>query len=290
MNNANHLKSKASRPVVILGLIFLMGLWCQNLLASQSAIIIAEEAVIYSDPEMTGPIGYISKGKKVIVGEIARNNAQVYPIIVSGKIAYIRVVDISSEKENTDSERLTAERFQKSAFILPESKFSMSYFLFSSEIDSTFSNGDAKDGDVFLWQGVSVKGEVLVAKVFDVEAIVNYQSASFDNETYQSLEIGPGLSYRFLRIKKFLARLEAQLLAIPYSSYSLGEDFRINSYGYSMGAGLNLSYYFKKKLALEAYGGMYRTELGKFKTPSPYRDTSASFVGNRFGIGLSVTY
>ncbi len=60
----------------------------------QIAFIKESRALIYADPEMKIPIGYLSKGKKIQVGDVKRNNGQVYPLVLSGKIVFIKVGDL----------------------------------------------------------------------------------------------------------------------------------------------------------------------------------------------------
>ena len=115
-------------------LIFVLLFSCPDLLASQEAIVTTDRAVIYSDQEMTSPVGYAARGKKIAVGEIARNKAQVYPIVVSGKIAYIRVIDVSTEKETMKSSNLTAERFSRQTLVAPQAKYVASYYSYLSQI------------------------------------------------------------------------------------------------------------------------------------------------------------
>ncbi len=71
----------------------------------QIAFIKESRALIYADPEMKVPIGYLSKGKKIKIGEVKRNNDSVVPMVLSGKIVYIKVDDlvIKGEKPNAES-------------------------------------------------------------------------------------------------------------------------------------------------------------------------------------------
>src|SRR5680860_266278 len=110
-------------------------------MAVTDALVMSDRAVIYADQEMTSPIGYVPRGKKIKVGEVARNKAQVYPIIVSGKLAYIRVIDVSTEKDQLDSTRLVAERFQKATKHDPKTRTTLSYFSYTSQISLDTDNG-----------------------------------------------------------------------------------------------------------------------------------------------------
>lgn len=72
----------------------------KNSRAAQTAIVNVEKAKIYADKQMSTPIGYIPIGTKVRVGEVPRNRGQVLPIIVSKRVAYIRIQDIVFDRVN----------------------------------------------------------------------------------------------------------------------------------------------------------------------------------------------
>ncbi len=271
-------------------LLFLLFFFCPELWASQDAMVVADRAVIYSDRDMTSPIGYVSRGKKLVVGEIPRNKAQVYPIVVSGKVGYIRVADVTTEKESMDSTRLVAERFQKNTDRVYKSKFVLGYFAFSSQANMNEENSDLLNKDAVLWHGLSLKGEVLVKDSFDFQIISNFMTMTKGEESFKAIEFGFGAAYRLVDRRKFLLRLEAQALGVPFSSYSLGSDFRLTSYGYTVGGGLNMTYLWNQHWGVEAFGGVYYMKLLGFKAPSPYKDVSPSFAGNRLGLGVNYTY
>ncbi len=272
-------------------LLSLLFFFCPKLWAAQDAMVVADRAIIYSDREMTSPVGYVSRGKKLVVGEIPRNKAQVYPIVVSGKVGYVRVQDVTTERESMDSTRLVAERFQKNTDTVYKSKFVLGYFAFSSQANLNNSNTtDLVDKDAILWHGLSLKGEVLLKNSFDFQIISNFMAMSEGQEKYRVIEFGFGAAYRVIDSRKFLLRLEAQGYGIPFSSYEIGSDFRLTSYGYTAGGGLNMTYLFDQHWGLEASGGVYYTKLMGYDTPAPYKDVSPSFVGNRFGLGVNYTY
>jgi hypothetical protein len=267
-------------------LLFLLCFFCPKLWASQDAMVLADRAVIYSDREMTSPIGYVSRGKKLVVGEIPRNKAQVYPIVVSGKVAYIRVIDVTTERESMDSTRLTAERFQKNAAPKLEGKFSASYFAFNSTIELD----DATEDDSFFWHGISLKGEMFLKNRFDFQVVLNWMQTQEKAVKFRAFEIGPGMAYRLIDTRRFLLRLEAQALLIPYSSYSQGSEFRVNSYGYTLGGGLTSTILFDENWGMDLSAGLYRTGMFSFKAPEPYGNIDPVFTGLRMGIGINYTY
>jgi hypothetical protein len=269
-------------------LIVFVVLFCPVLWAKQEAMVITEKAVIYSDAQMTSPVGYIRRGKKITVGNIPRNKAQVFPIIVSGKIAYIRTRDVTTEKESMDSERLVAERFQKATTSNLRSKFAFDYFVFNSQIviDQDLPLNKA----ALTWHGVSLRGEVVLKEDFDFQIITNFMTTSHENSKFNALEFGLGTGYRLIDTRKFKIKAEILALAVPFSSYAEGSDFRVNSYGYTLGAGLNLHYLFNNHWGMEVLGGVYRTALIEFDTPSPYQSISPVFTGNRLSFGVNYLY
>ena len=70
-----------------------------NVQAAQYGLVSAAKAVIYADVQMQAPIGFLKRGKKVLVGEVSRGIGQVLPIVVSGKLAYIQKEDLYLEKD-----------------------------------------------------------------------------------------------------------------------------------------------------------------------------------------------
>lgn len=264
--------------------------FCQVSWAVQEAIVLPDRAVIYSDMDTSSPIGFISKGKKILVGNVSRNNAKVYPVIVSGKIAYIRVSDVTTEKESVDSSRLTSERFQKSTLSTFKSNFTFSYFQFNSQIRLDNENGDVVDKNVFNWHGFSFKGESSVSSHFDFQVIVNYLFTTLKGQAFRASEFGFGVGYQFFQSKRLIAKIGAEALSIPFVTYSIGDDFRVKSYGYTLGSGLNFNYLLNSNWALNFNAGFYHTGLFTFDNPDPYKDSSPSFNGNRMGIGIKYIY
>ncbi|MFN8369693.1 MAG: hypothetical protein U0T83_03605 [Bacteriovoracaceae bacterium] len=75
------------------------------------AIVKSNDTIIYSDQECKIPIGRVAKGKLVKVGDVARARGTVLPIVVSGKITYIKVDDlyISNELQKIDNPRFVED-------------------------------------------------------------------------------------------------------------------------------------------------------------------------------------
>lgn len=281
-------------------LIFVFFLPCQLLWAAQDGIVIADRAVVYADKLMTSPVGYVAKGKRVTIGEVARNRSQVYPIVVSGKIAYIRVIDVSTELESLDSNRLVAERFTRASRKKFQGNYTASYFSYQSQITLERTPGTLKNKDAFAWNGVQLMGSARTFTNVDLGVVISYAEGKEGIETFRMTELGADVSYRIFGGDRFIFRWQNQLLAVPYSTYSLGTLVRVIGYGYAANTGLNANWVIGSNWGLEIYGGLQYTKLYSFDFPDPRNATSSvkypnitlnpSFVGTRMGIGATYQF
>ncbi len=130
--------------------------------AAQIAVVSVPKAVIFSDQNLTTPLGYIAYGKKVRVGEVERKDGTVLPIVISGRIAYIQIKDISiksfNEEEGYKNPKITehdvALTFQTDQDKLSENNFaSLSLGSFSGGNEwksiSDSSNDDVSNFKIF---------------------------------------------------------------------------------------------------------------------------------------------
>lgn len=62
---------------------------------AQMAIVSSLQAVIYADQGLTAPIGYVRNGRRLLVGSQARGQGNIVPVVVSGRIAYIQLKDVT---------------------------------------------------------------------------------------------------------------------------------------------------------------------------------------------------
>ncbi len=273
-----------------ISLIILFSVLCPQVWAAQDAIVIAEKAVIYADKTMTSPVGFIQKGKRVSVGEVPRNKAQLYPIVVSGKVAYIRTIDVSTEIESLDSNRLVAERFLRVAEKKIESVYTLSAFTYATQVSLSQKNDQLEDKDPFVWNGFNFKGAVKTSKNWDFGVVLGYAEGQESKETFRMIETGIDLSYRIFNGDYFVFKWQNQALAVPFSSYSLGTKYRVNGYGFSAGSGLAANVIMGNHWGLEVFGGFYYTGLYGFDVPRPYKSITPTFIGSRLGLGATYQY
>lgn len=290
MGHRSSYKFQLVHPLPRIFAILMVMFHVQDLWAVQDAMVMVDSAVVFADEQMSSPVGYIRKGRKIKVGDVARNRAQVYPIIVSGKVAYIRVLDVTTEKESVEATNLVAERFQRLTEKKIKSNYTASYFTYSSQVTLQNQNDQLQDKDPVNWQGVSAKGGAEIIVPWDLDIMLNYLSSEVSNEAFRMVEFGFGVANRILDLKRFHVRVLGQLMAVPFASYEIKEEFRVNSYGYSAGAGMSASYRMGKTWGLEAYGGLYYTRLMTFEVPQPYNQVAPAFAGTRLGIGLNYQF
>lgn len=271
-------------------LILLTIFHCPFSLAAQDAVVVVDRAVIYADEKMTSPIGFVRSGKRIKVGNKAKNNGMVYALVVSKKIAYIKVEDVSTAKESVESDRLTAERFQKTSGHTFKSSTSVLGYMYSSQISLDHKNDELDDKDAVTWMGFSIKGSVKTNRSMDLDLMLNYMTAKEGDEEFRAVELGGGGSFRIFEKNRFITKLYGHVLVVPYASYALGSLFRVNGRGYGLGGGANLSYRLTNNWGLEAFGGIYWMKLLGFSAPATYDEIEPSFIGNRFGLGINYQF
>jgi hypothetical protein len=86
-----------------------------DLYAAQAAIVKARKAIVYADTDMKIPLGYVRQGKKIKVGNVSREHDTLLPIVISGKIGYIKVDDLilkDFDKEEVTERKDILDRYQ----------------------------------------------------------------------------------------------------------------------------------------------------------------------------------
>ncbi|OFZ26811.1 MAG: hypothetical protein A2381_06630 [Bdellovibrionales bacterium RIFOXYB1_FULL_37_110] len=75
--------------------------------ATRLAHVKTDQAVVYADQNLSTPLGRISRGKKVVVGEVPRKYGTLLPVLIAGRVGWIQIKDIQFvEIADTDSENM----------------------------------------------------------------------------------------------------------------------------------------------------------------------------------------
>ncbi len=269
-------------------LIFAFSIFCLELWAAQDAIVITDKAMVYADKTMTSPVGYVTRGKRVTIGEVARNKSQLYPIVVSGKIAYIRATDVNTEIDGIDSNNLVAERFLRLAEKKSDNHYALSLYTYPTQVTLGNSVGNLENNDPFVFNGLQLKGAVRKGERLDLGVLLGYGEGQKQIDTFRVFETGAIVSYRIFAGKNFIFRWQNQALVIPFATYSLGSKARVNGYGLSAGTGLNANWIYNGKFGMEIYGGFHYTKLFGFDLPGA--TLNPSFLGTKMGVGVTYLY
>jgi hypothetical protein len=72
-----------------------------SVFAVQSAIVRSSRAVVYADIYLKSPIGYLTRGKEIIVGKRKRLNDKVIPTVIERKVVWMKVDDLILESEKS---------------------------------------------------------------------------------------------------------------------------------------------------------------------------------------------
>ena len=254
-------------------------LYCHNSLASREAIVTTDKAIIYSGVDMKAPIGFVSRGKKIKVGENLKGKAGLYPVVVSNRIAYIRAKDIDFNIEETQA---IATRFYELTKEKLPKRVSLGFTNYSTSVES---EGESSQFD---WLGYQLKGEVFNDNNWGLQILTGGLWATKGEEQFRMIELGIGGSYTLLQLGPFRTNLFAQLIGIPFANYALGSKFRINGGGFGFGGGLAASLDIAQRWGIEGALGIYRTRLMGFDAPEGYEAPDPTFSGSR--LTLSAYY
>ena len=218
-------------------ILILMG---PKLWATQIAIVDSLRAVIYADLERESPIGYVRKGKELLVGNVKRRNGTMLPVMVNGQVAWIKVVDIylPSEKRSYDDPRTISEH----EFLMDEDikdPLDENNYLSLKISPSTLSiSGEASILDV---NSSTISSESLVT---DLDSATEIDLLYEHKNPYHVIHWGVGLTYFkgtldelqmesiFLKGGLTWVPLRTSLINFEiYSNLVLSGDFRIISQG-----------------------------------------------------------
>src|SRR5690606_8792539 len=244
-----------------LGLTLIAFFYCPHTEAARTAIVVADKAIIYSTTELEAPIGYVSRGKKIQVGEVARNRDQAYPVVVSGKIAYIRSRDISFDID--ENQNFVATRFYEMARESYNTHYSLGFINYSSQYKSAITGLD----EAFNWYGYQIKGEFVHDSRWGIHILTTGMWGTKGEEQFRTIELGVGGSYMIFELSRLRVNLFAQFLGIPFANYTVGSKFRVNGGGYGGGMGLSATYNLHNRWGIEGSIGVYQTRLMSFEAP-----------------------
>lgn len=209
-------------------------------LSAQWAVVISERAIVYADPQMSASIGFIAKGKKIRVGEIAKNNGKVLPVIVSKRVAYVRVSDLeTSSKEaavGSRSERMLDRNMKN----MGRNKYGVVLGGGISSVDFPQSATTDNRYTIFFKGGGFRAYRELHNSKTGIKGSLLYMTGTRDQEEINYIELPFDFYYKLVNTRSLELHLFGGLSLIPFAEYKLGNLFTLNGTGYGTQVGSEL--------------------------------------------------
>jgi hypothetical protein len=188
-------------------LVFILILLSTNIMAFRYAYTTNIKTIVYADKSLDIPIGYIRSGRKIRVADNSLKNNTIVPMIVTGKIAYVKTEDLTFklDDENILGAATVNEHDVGLLFITDQEKLSKDNYVHTS-VSSVSSGTEWKE----LNEGLGAETSSLMVFTLGIEhrapenrngfAInLNYLTASTTVATFQSLTLSAEYQYRFFK-------------------------------------------------------------------------------------------
>lgn len=290
---------------VIVLLTFLCFMSIQSF-AAQEAIVYTPAAIIFADQQMSAAIGYLPKGKKVMVGEVKRNKGRVLPIVVSGKVAYIQVKDIITSEAYKDLnvsanqriKRVISKSKRNSSFefghVGSASIHNLKHNLTNKETDEVYAVGVDKD---FQFSGFFIRGHKRHSDWNKTRFSFESLSGSYDDldiakkEVMQIVSMNIDKVYTLINFERFKIGALIGASLIPYASYRVDSDFKLSGNGWGAYVGLEMELRVTDRVSLFIEGSSRSTQIGSFERPKNLnKDIEILLTQNIFNAGLAYNF
>jgi hypothetical protein len=264
---------------------------CAN--AAQIGLVIAPKAIVYADQQLTTPIGYIKNGKKVKVGEVKRQKGTVLPIIISGRVAFIKTMDIALQeikgiehKGHRVSEHDIEENFKRDSDKLNENNF-----LFVSLSNQSLGSNWQEVNET---AGSEVPTAMATSIIFQHRPLFKrlswgfggtYYTAASSNVELKTVTLDGKFYYDFLRYKYFSIQGYFGILATGdiqvETKFADGSDSlsRGTGYGYNFGAQARIFPHQQWGVSIGAGISTINTSLNDVAIPEDSTQGDLSSVG-----------
>lgn len=263
---------------------------CFEVFAAQIAVVSSDWAIIYADRQMSAPIAKVKKGKKIKIGEVKRNKGRLYPIVVNGKIAYIKATDIQTSSDikvlEQASERIIRKKIENN-----KASFEMTYAVFGAtyEVNSTLVNKSTQN---LSFKGYSVKSHLLYPeKRFNYRLGIEHIEGKKNLETVRILSFDADKNFYIYNSNYFQFNTFIGATIIPYAQYKVEDLFTVNGYGLGAFTGIEMIYKFSNHLSMHLDTRFKYAQLSGFNIPEVLdAKWEPKFYGAHATLGLSYSY
>lgn len=245
-------------------------------LAAKEATVLVEKAIIYADIDRLHPIGYIVRGKKVMVGEVERSKGQILPIVFAQKVAYISIDDLQLEGGIVNDGKGEARRFKE---VAQQANYTGLVALGYEGWVTSLAGDKNSTQTSYNWSGINLKGENISRGRINVSVALGYSVAKQKNTTLNTylIGIGPGLSV--INTKWFRFKLIPRLVIAPHAQYKIEGQFQINSRGVGGEGEAVAEFFVSEHWGIDVIGGYRFLKFLKFDLPDPYQDITPTLSG-----------
>lgn len=274
----------------LVGFLFILSSY---VFSAQWATVIKDQAVVYSDQQMTSEIGYVKRGKKIRVGEVARNRGTLLPIIVNEKIAYIKIKDIKTATDEKLIVSAVARKREVKKTKREESRIGLSYTRFLSQVETLQDSTQTED---FAFNGGALKGYLKNNyKSTSYSAEIGYMTSTDEEEVnkFEFYYLNFDVMFRLVDFQNMQLSLFTGISLIPLSQYSYDDLFTANSAGYGGYGGAELYLGINKSIGLHARAQYTYIDLIGYDIPkSEIVGVDAKYEPNLSGISFTgaITY
>jgi len=232
-----------------------------------TARITSTKAVVYADENMLSPLGYISNGKAIIVGNPRRMNRELVPLIVYGRLAFIEIKDI--RYEDTADEEYNARRgaprehnfdliIQKPEERLSENNsvyFSLHTFSAGEQVKQAFLNIQGKEESSFSGFNFQFIHRQTTSRFF-WGAGLDYSGISTGDMKLAWWMINPTFGYTPIRNPLFSIDVYASLDFAINTEFEISNNFENEPTGFVWGPQINARMVFFPNSKYHVYGGV----------------------------------
>ena len=283
------------KPLKLFIFLLTASFFCLNssVYSAQWAVITSEKAPVFSDVQMSSVIGFITRGKRVRVGEVPKNKGRVLPLIVNKKIAYIQVDDIAVTTDKdaiySATKRIQAKMKEKTDEI--KISFVGGVMYANVAYDDTERN-EASYNLAFADLGVRGYYRKL-GNLTGIRSGFLYSIGEREDEK---------LSWFALHVDYTLPAINTQLydmmffvggIISPFVEYEVGDLFDISGYGLGAHGGIDMSFELPGSWSLNVDGSYFLMKTFDLTLPDNAfygKNLNPLINGIRTTVGFTYTY
>ncbi len=263
------------------------------------ARVISDRAILYTNADMTDSVGYLTRGKILMVGPEDKLKNDIYPIYHRGKTLFIEKKNILISKDKNrifNSPRNILKKMDAQDY---QGRLSLGASFFSFTNSKTDQTGTPGLDEALSGAGAWARLSFQLNDDWYARGALFYDSMNLGEESTEGqpqlsyLGIGGGASYRILSSEE---RDLWVLLAFADFNFSFNANIdnpgNWSIYGNMIGlqAGLETVYRFHESIGAELSASYEMQNFSGFDVPFTEDELQATLSGIRIALGLTIFY